>query len=154
MIKLDDADKKILNLLQENADMPAAEIGEKVGMSQASCWRRINRLQSQGVITGKAVIVDPSKIGYGTTVLALVKLTAHGRTNLEGFPDKIRSIENVIECALVLGTQDFFIKFAVRDIEEYQRVLMKDLSTVDDIAEIVSMVVVADSINKRVLPAR
>jgi len=151
---LDAKDRKILDLLQENAELSAAEIGEQIGMSQASCWRRINRLQSQGVITGKGVIIDPARIGYGTTILALVKLTAHGRTNLEGFPNKIRAIKNVVECSLVLGAQDFFIRFAVRDIGEYQQLLITELSAIEEIAEINSMVVVAENINKRVLPAR
>jgi len=151
---LDQLDQKIIDLLQEDASLSAADIGDQVGLSQAACWRRINRLESEGVIRRKVAIVDPEAVGYGTIMLAHVKLSTHGRTHLEQFSEKIRSIPNVLECFLLLGAQDFFIKFAVKDIYEYEKLFFRELSVMKEIAEINSSVVLSEVKNTTKLQSR
>src|SRR5690606_39381330 len=74
---LSSIDRKILLLLQHNADLSAAEIAEKVELSQSPCWRRINRMQEEGLIERKVALLNPKKLGLNTTVFVNIKLSAH-----------------------------------------------------------------------------
>jgi len=80
-VSLDHTDRKILDLLQTNAGINATAIGERIGLSQSACWRRIQRMRDEGVIRDQAVILDREKVGLTTMVFAHVKLTSHGRSN-------------------------------------------------------------------------
>lgn len=151
---LDAYDRKILVQLQRDSTLSAAEIGEAIGLSQASCWRRINRLQSENVITKQIALVDPVAVGYGTIMLAHIKLSAHGRQNLESFSAKIEAIPNVLECFLLLGNQDFFIKIAVKDIYEYETLFFREISVLEEIAEVHSAVVLSEIKNSTELAPR
>ena len=82
---LSSIDRKILLLLQHNADLSAAEIAEKVELSQSPCWRRIHRMQEEGLIERKVALLNPKKLGLNMTVFVNIKLSAHGRSNLDEF---------------------------------------------------------------------
>jgi len=150
--QLDRLDRRILNCLQEDASLSAADVGDKVGLSQAAAWRRIHRLEEDGYITKRVALVDPAKIGFGTIMLAHVKLSAHGRAHLEDFADQIRKIPNVLECFVILGNQDFFLKIAVNDIYDYEQLFFRQLSELEGIAEIHSAVALTQIKNTTSLP--
>lgn len=76
---LDAYDRRILELLQEDASLSSAQIAERIGLSQSPCWRRIQRLKEEGVIRGQVTLLDRKKIGLNTQIFAEVKLNAHGR---------------------------------------------------------------------------
>ncbi len=76
---LDEFDRRIMVLMQDDASRSTAEIAELVGMSQSPCWRRIQRLKDEGYISRQVAIVDRRKVGLNAQVFALVKLTMHGR---------------------------------------------------------------------------
>lgn len=149
---LDAFDKKILNLLQHDATVSAAQLGAQIGLSQSACHRRISRLESDGYIDRRVAIVDPVAIGLDTTVLALVKLDAHGRANFEQFIAAIGKLDQVLECFVILGDQDFFIKVATKDIHEYERFLFQELSSFPGVAEVKSMVALSKIKNTTALP--
>ena len=90
-LRLDRVDLDIIRLLQQNADLSAAAIGEKIGLSQSPCWRRIQRLRDEGFIKGQVMMFDRKKLGFNVMIFAQVKLTAHGR-----------SISNLLHHYLVL----------------------------------------------------
>jgi Lrp/AsnC family transcriptional regulator len=136
----DRLDCRILNELQKDCSRSAAELGELIGLSQAACWRRIQRLEEEGYIDRKVAILDPEKAGLPTLVLAHVKLNAHGRSNMDAFSKKIQKLPNVLECFVLLGDQDFFLKIAVRDIYEYEKFFFETLSKIEGVAEVRSMV--------------
>ena len=150
--ELDRLDKKILQALQKDASLSAAQLGESVGLSQTACWRRIQRLESEGFIRKRVALVDPEKLGVGTLVLANVKLSAHGRANLEKFIESIKRLPNVLECFILMGEQDFFLKIAVRDIYEYERFFFKELSAIEGVAEVKSSMTLSQIKNETAYP--
>ena len=149
---LDQYDRKILKELQSDASLTAVDIGERIGLSQAAVWRRTQRLESEGIIKKKVAILDAERIGLGTTILAHVKLSAHGRSNLDAFSKEIRLIPNVLECFVVLGDQDFFLKIAVKDIYDYETLFFEKLSSLAGVAEVRSAVALSQIKNETALP--
>ncbi|WP_084399216.1 Lrp/AsnC family transcriptional regulator [Henriciella aquimarina] len=149
---LDRIDCRLLQELQQDCSRSAAELGELVELSQASCWRRIQRLEEQGFIRKRIALVDPEKIGLSTIVLAHVKLSAHGRANLDIFSKKLRALPNVLECFVLLGDPDFFLKVAVKDIYDYERFFFDTLSKIEGVAEVKSMVALSQIKNETAFP--
>lgn len=155
MIKpLDKIDKRILEEVQKDASKSAAELGESIGLSQAACWRRTQRLHQDGFIKRTVAILDANTVGCGTTVLAMVKLSAHGRANMDAFSRKIRSLPNVMECFVILGNADFFLKVVVRDIYEYEDFFFQTLSKIEGVQEVQSLVALSQIKNETTLPVR
>jgi Lrp/AsnC family transcriptional regulator len=120
-------DRNILRLLQHDADLSAAEIAEKVGLSQSPCWRRIHRMQEEGLITRKVALLDPQRLGLAMTVFVDIKLSAHGRNNLAQFEQTIIGYPEVLECYTMAGGSDYLLKVVARDIATYERFLRDDL---------------------------
>ena len=143
-VRIDNLDRKILRLLQSDASLSAASIGEAVGLSQSPCWRRIQRLRDDGLIQGQVMRFDRKKLGFDIMVFAQVKLTAHGRSKVPEFAETIRQFPEVQECHLVLGNIDFLLRIVVRDIEEYERFFFQKLSHLAEIQEVHSNIVLSE----------
>ena len=142
--KIDKIDKEIIRLLQEDAELSAAAIGEKIGLSQSPCWRRIQRLREEGLIQGQLMRFDRKKLGFDVLVFAQVKLTAHGRSKVPEFAETIRQFPEVQECHLVLGNIDFLLRIVARDIEEYERFFFEKLSHLAEIQQVHSNIVLSE----------
>lgn len=149
---LDKLDCRLLNEVQKDCSRSAAELGEVIGLSQAACWRRLQRLEEEGYIDRKVARLNPAKVGLSTVVLAHIKLSAHGRSNLDAFSKKVRSLPNVLECYVLLGDPDFFLKVAVRDIYHYEKFFFETLSKLEGVAEIKSMVALSRIKDETALP--
>jgi Lrp/AsnC family transcriptional regulator len=143
-IELDRIDRAILRLLQNDAELSAAAIGEKIGLSQSPCWRRIQRLREEGLILGPQMRFDLKKLGFDVVVFAQVKLTAHGRSKVPEFAERIRAFPEVQECHLVLGNIDFLLRIVVRDIEAYERFFFEKLSHLPEVQEVHSNIVLSE----------
>ncbi|BBT18089.1 Lrp/AsnC family transcriptional regulator [Metapseudomonas otitidis] len=120
-------DRKILRLLQHNADLSAAEVAERVELSQSPCWRRIHRLQEEGLIERKVALLNPQRLGFSITVFVNVKLSAHGRNNLTEFEEAIVGYPEVLECYTMAGGSDYLLKVVAKDIAGYERFLRDHL---------------------------
>ena len=142
--EIDKVDLEIIRLLQQDAELSAAAIGEKIGLSQSPCWRRIQRLREDGLIRGQAMRFDRKKLGFDVLVFAQVKLTAHGRSKVPEFAETIREFPEVQECHLVLGSIDFLLRIVARDIEEYERFFFEKLSHLAEIQEVHSNIVLSE----------
>lgn len=143
-IEIDRIDREIIRILQDNAELSAAAVGEKIGLSQSPCWRRIQRLKDEGLIQGQMIRFDRKKLGFDVLVFAQVKLTAHGRSQVPQFAETIRQFPEVQECHLVLGNIDFLIRIVARDIEEYEHFFFEKLSHLPEIQEIHSNIVLSE----------
>ena len=143
-IEIDRVDTEIIRLLQEDAELSAAAVGERIGLSQSPCWRRIQRLRQEGLIQGQFIKFDRKKLGFDVLVFAQVKLTAHGRSKVPEFAETIRQFPEVQECHLVLGNIDFLLRIIVRDIEEYERFFFEKLSHLAEIQEVHSNIVLSE----------
>lgn len=149
---LDRTDRKILALLQQDASLSAAEIAEKVGLSQSPCWRRIQRLKEEGYIRAQVALLDRKKLGLNTQIFAQVKLSAHGRQHLDEFTAAIRQIPEVLECYVMMGETDFNLRIVAADIEAYERFFFDTLSKLPGVQEIKSTIALSEIKNTTALP--
>lgn len=149
---LDAADLRILSLLQSDSSLSTTEVAERVGLSQAPCWRRIQRLKESGYIRAQVSLLDRQKIGLNTQIFAQVKLTAHGRSNLSEFSEAIQRFPEVLECFVMMGTIDFMLRIVTKDIEAYERFFFDKLSQVPGVQEINSMVALSEIKSTTALP--
>ena len=116
---MNDVDKRILALLQENADMPITEISKKVNLSPTPCWARINKLQKQGFITGKVAVLDRRKINLGVVAWVQVKTDQHNDEWLRKFDKVVREMPEVTEFYRLSGSYDYIMKVLVPSIDKY-----------------------------------
>lgn len=140
----DDTDRRILRAIQSDNSRSTADLAELVGISQPSCWRRVQRLRDTGVIRGEVAVLNREKLGLGTTVYALVKLSTVGRANLAGFSDAIRSLPEVVECHVIMGMADFLLKIVTQDIHAYERFFFDRLSAIEGVQDVTSSVVLSE----------
>jgi len=141
---LDAFDKRILAAVQKDSSRSTADVAALVGLSQAPCWRRIQRLKEAGYIRAEVALLDRRKIGLNAQIFAQVKLSATGRSNLEEFTAAIREFPEVLECFVLLGTVDFMLRIVARDIEAYERFFFEKLSRVPGVQEVNSMVALSE----------
>ncbi len=151
-ISLDHTDRKILDLLQTEPGINASAIGERIGLSQSACWRRIQRLRDEGVFTDHPVILNREKVGLTTMVFAHVKLTSHGRSKLSDFADAVRSFPEVMDCYVLLGQVDFLLRIVAEDIKAYEQFFFEKLSQLPGIQEVTSSIVLSDIKHSTALP--
>jgi Lrp/AsnC family transcriptional regulator len=120
-LKLDLIDRRLLALLQEDASLPIAELAERVGLSQTPCWKRIKRLQDEGVITRRVALVDPQALGLALVVFVSVKTSRHDEAWIESFAKGARALPEVVEFYRMSGEVDYLLKVVVSDISAYDR---------------------------------
>lgn len=150
--QLDRFDRQILDILQHDASLSAADIGARVGLSQSPCWRRINRLQQAGYLRGQVALLDRHRLGLDVLVFALVKLTAHGRRSLPAFAEAIRERPEVLECFTLLGDMDFLLRIVVPDIQAYERFFFETLSQLPGVQEVHSNIAMSEMKSTTALP--
>jgi Lrp/AsnC family transcriptional regulator len=149
---LDDAERRILRVIQEDAGLPIASIAERVGLSPSPCWRRIDRMEKLGVIRQRVTLLDRRRVGLNAHIFAQVKLNAHGRSHLDEFADAIRAFPEVLECYVLMGSVDFLMRIVAQDIEAYERFFFDKLSRVPGVQEVVSTVALSEIKSTTVLP--
>lgn len=120
-------DAAILRVLQKNSRASLNEISEQVGLSTTPCWNRIRRMEESGVIEGYTVRLNQEKLGYGETVIVHVTLDSHSDATLEKFGEALAAIPEIQEACLVSGEYDYFLRIAVRDTKDYERLLRERL---------------------------
>jgi len=143
---------RILHELQHDAGLTTAEVAERVGLSVSPCWRRIDRLAREGVIRARVALVDRRKVGLNAHIFAQVRLTAHGRANLDEFGAAIRSFPEVLDAYVMMGTMDFLLRIVARDIDAYERFFLERLSKLPGVQEIHSTVALSEIKSTTVLP--
>jgi Lrp/AsnC family leucine-responsive transcriptional regulator len=126
-MSVDKFDLAILKVLQEDARASLQAISARVGLSSTPCWARIKRMESEGVIQGYTVRVDPASIGLSETVIVQVTLESHTDETLYEFGKLLEQIPEVMEAYLVSGDYDYYIRIAVRDTRDYERLLRERL---------------------------
>jgi len=151
-IDLDQTDRRILEWLQKEPGINAAELGEKISLSQSAVWRRIQHLRDEGVIKDQPVKIDREKVGLNTMVFAHVKLTSHGRSNLAAFSEAVSDYPEVLDCYVVLGNVDFLLRIVTEDIKAYEQFFFEKLSQLPGIQEVNSSIVLSDIKHTTVLP--
>ena len=123
----DKLDMTILRVLLNDSRKTLQEIGTQVGLSASSCWTRIKKLESAGVIRRYTVDVDKARLGYRDSVIVQLNLESHNDETLYEFGRVLATIPEVLEAYLVSGDYDYYIRIAVRDTRDYERLLREKL---------------------------
>lgn len=136
--QLDSIDWAILGVLQADSSLPVHEVGERVGLSSNACWRRIKRLEENGIIARRVALLDAEMLGLATTVFVAIKTQRHDPVWLEAFSTGIAGIAEISECHRMAGEVDYLLKIVVRDIGHYDRIYRKLIAAVPDLADVSS----------------
>jgi Lrp/AsnC family transcriptional regulator len=116
---MDAIDRKILGLLQQDCSLSVAEIGSRVGLSSTPCWKRIQRLENEGVIQRRVAIVDQDKLGLGVTVFVSIETGDHSQEWLAQFAQRVGAMPEVMEFYRMAGDVDYMLRVVVTDIQGY-----------------------------------
>jgi len=144
MTRLDEIDRAILKSLAENGTQSAGALGKTLGLSQPATWRRIRRLQQDGVLTGRRVVLDAEKLGFGVTVFLGVKLATKGRVSLEDFERAVTAIPEVQTVQHVLGLYDYRLRVAARNLSDFERVLRRRIMTLPGVGNVEANVLLSE----------
>jgi Lrp/AsnC family transcriptional regulator len=127
---MDAIDRKILSTLQEDASLSVAEIGQRVGLSSTPCWKRIQKLEAEGIIQRRVALVDQDKIGLGLTVFVSVETGDHSQEWLARFADTVRAMPEVMEFHRMAGDVDYMLRVVVADMQSYDAFYKKLIASV------------------------
>jgi Lrp/AsnC family transcriptional regulator len=127
---MDAVDRKILAVVQEDASLSVAEIGQRVGLSSTPCWKRLQKLEAEGVIMRRVAIIDPEKVGLGITVFVSIETGDHSQDWLKKFADVVGAMPEVMEFYRMAGDVDYMLRVVVADIAGYDAFYKKLIVTV------------------------
>ena len=127
---MDAIDRKILSVLQEDASLSVAEIGQRVGLSSTPCWKRMQRLEAEGVILRRVALVDQDKVGLGVTVFVSIETGDHSESWLANFAEVVRSMPEVMEFYRMAGDVDYMLRVVVPDIHGYDQFYKRLIASV------------------------
>ena len=116
---MDAIDRKILAVVQQDASLSVAEIGQRVGLSSTPCWKRLQRLEADGVILRRVALIDPDKLGLGITVFVSVETGDHSQDWLKRFAETVGAMPEVMEFYRMAGDVDYMLRVVVPDIAGY-----------------------------------
>ncbi|PLX39634.1 MAG: ArsR family transcriptional regulator [Hyphomicrobiales bacterium] len=128
---MDRTDRKILAILQEDATVPVAEIGRRVGLSTTPCWRRIQKLEEEGVIRKRVAVLDPAKVNAKVTVFVAIRTNRHTENWLEEFSSTVEEFPEVVEFYRMSGDIDYLLRVVVPDIEAYDAFYKRLISRIE-----------------------
>ena len=152
---LDRGDLRILDLIQQQGHLSAAEVAERLGMSPSTCWRRVSRLEEQGVIRKRVALLDREMLGLSVMVFSHVKLSGHGRDALLRFEQAVRTHPEILECYTLMGETDFLLRIVCRDIKAYEAFFLDHLSRLPGVQSVnssIAMAVIKETTALPVLP--
>ena len=127
---MDRIDRKILSLLQADATLSLADMAERVNLSPTPCWRRVQRMERDGVIRGRVALLDAAKLNVGVTVFVRLKTDRHDKEWLDDFATRIAAIPEVVEIYRMSGDIDYILKVVVPDIAAYDVVYKRMIAAV------------------------
>ena len=128
---MDRIDKAILSLLQRDTTMPVAELGRRVGLSTTPCWRRIQKMEEEGVIRGRVAVLDPAKVNANVTVFVSVRTASHEGEWLRRFSEVVADFPEVMEFYRMSGEVDYLLRVVVPDIAAYDAFYKRLISRID-----------------------
>ncbi len=134
-------DRRILEILQEDAATPVTEIAETVGMSASACWRRIKIMEDEGLIAKRVALIDRVKSNVSTTVFVGIRTSRHSIDWLDAFRKTIADIPEIVEAYRLTGEQDYLLRLVVPSVDMYDTIYKQLITRLDfmDISSSISM---------------
>ncbi len=127
MAMMDKTDRRILRELQRDARQTNQELAKRVGLSPAPCWRRLKRLEEEGLVLQYSALLDSDRVGFTITAYSHVSLDDHHPDSVRNFSDMVRERPEVLECFMMSGEYDYLVKVVAPSMAEYQQFLTKHL---------------------------
>jgi DNA-binding Lrp family transcriptional regulator len=149
---LDSVDARILDLIQHDASLSVAEIAERVGLSSSPCWRRIKRLEDEGIVQRRVTILDREKLGLDFEVYCTVKLSLPTKDNLDTFEQSVKRWPEVVQCATVTGSADYELRIVTRDMHAFDEFLRDKILSLGLVSNIESRIVIRSVKNATTVP--
>lgn len=128
--EIDTIDRRILAELQRDGTLSVDQLSERVSLSRNACWRRVKRLEEDGIITGRVALVDAEKIGLGLSVFILVRTSRHDPDWLKAFRDAVISLPEITGVYRMSGDLDYVLRARVADVKSYDRLYQKLIAKV------------------------
>lgn len=128
---IDKMDRKILEILQQDCTVPVAEIGKQIGLSTTPCWRRIQKMEENGVIQKRVALLDAKKVNVGVTVFVSITTSHHTQDWLDRFHDVLSGFPEVVEFYRMSGQVDYLLRVVVPDIERYDAFYKRLISEIE-----------------------
>ncbi|RYZ73894.1 MAG: Lrp/AsnC family transcriptional regulator [Lysobacteraceae bacterium] len=151
-VTLDRIDLRLLALLQQQGRATNADIAAQVNLSASACLRRVQRLETAGVISGYAALVEPRQVGLGLQAFVRVQLEKHGQLGLDRFIEGVNSWDEVVACHALTGDMDYLLQVMVQDLEHFSRFLLDKLINATGVADVNSSFVLRTVKQTRALP--
>ena len=133
---LDSVDLEILSALQDDGRMTNVDLAARVGLTAPPCLRRVRSLEQAGVIRGYHALLDPTALGYGITVFAMVSLKSQAEHELRAFEEHVANLPEVRECHMLNGEIDFILKIVATDLKSFQEILTTHLTPAPNVASV------------------
>jgi Lrp/AsnC family transcriptional regulator len=115
----DHTDRAILRLIQKDAALSLADIAKEVGLTPTPCWKRIRKMEQEGVITGRVVLLDPEKVGLGVSVFVAIETGDHSAAWIERFAATVAGRPEIVECWRLGGDVDYLLRVVVPDMAAF-----------------------------------
>ena len=148
---VDDTDRRILNLLQQDASLSVDALAESVHLSRNACWRRVKRLESDGIVKKRVAIIDPAAVGLGLQVFVLIRTNDHSAAWLKTFREAVGEMPEIIAAQRMTGDLDYVLRVRVADVPAYDRFYQRLIDKVP-IADVSASFVMEDVKETTVLP--
>jgi DNA-binding Lrp family transcriptional regulator len=149
---LDNTDKKILELLQKDCRLTNKQIAALLNLSITPVFERIKRLERAGYIDRYVALVNPEKVDKTLVAFTNISLKEHSTEFLKKFEDQIKHFEEVTECYHIAGQFDYLLKIIVKDMKEYQQVIIKKLASMENIVNVQSSFVLTQVVRSTAIP--
>jgi DNA-binding Lrp family transcriptional regulator len=152
--RLDRTDLRILKILQGNSKITNLDLSKKIGLSPAPTLERVKKLEQSGIIQSYHAQVNPTSIGLSVKTFVLVSLAWQKENALNNFLDKVKSIDEIVECYIITGEADFLMKIVCKDIPTYEKLLFKTLSQIEEIERLKTLMTLSTVKDSKILPYR
>jgi Lrp/AsnC family leucine-responsive transcriptional regulator len=149
---MDQIDRKLLQLLQQDGRMTSQALADRVGLSPSPCLRRIRIMEEKGIIRGYVALVDQKKVDLPVSVFISIKLERQREEELDAFNAAVSQWPEVVEAYLMTGQQDFLLRVVVSDLDAYERFLKTKLTRVEGVSSIESSFALGQVKHTNVLP--
>ena len=152
-MKLDRTDRRILQVMQNNARISNLELAEAVGLSPTPCSRRVKRLEQSGLITRHVTLLNQSMLGLKLTAYIGISMDRHTPDRFEAFEAQVREYPEVMECSVVTGqSSDYLLKAVVPDMEYYEKFLLGKLTRIEGVTGVHSSFELRRVVQRTALP--
>ncbi|WP_236978852.1 Lrp/AsnC family transcriptional regulator [Membranihabitans maritimus] len=135
-MKIDDFDRQIMEMLQNNARMTIKEISSNLGLSSTPVFERIKRLEKNGYIDKYVALLNRDLLGYKMVAFVQISLSLHNLHEVNSFVERITVFPEVMECYHTTGDSDFLLKILVKDMDQFNEFILNKLSNIENLGRV------------------